>query len=66
MSDELKPRETASDVKPDELRQPDRDVEGDVNPPPAPLIIPGNVGSLDDVPADVLEEGEPTGDDVGR
>ena len=64
MSNEWQPRETGSDVDSDEPRHPDRDAKGEVSPP-APAIIPGNVGSLDDVPSDLLEEGVPTIDDEG-
>ena len=61
MASEPQPYEQESE----EPRQPESNTADDANPP-APAIIPGNVGSLDDVPPDVLEEGAPTGDDEGR
>ncbi len=64
MSDEWQPREKDFDGDSDKPRHPDRDAKGEGSPP-APAIIPGNVGSLDDVPSDVLEEGVPTVDDEG-
>jgi hypothetical protein len=64
MPDEWQTREKASDGDSDEPRHPDRDAKGEVSPP-APAIIPGNVGSLDDVPSDLLEEGVSTVDDEG-
>ena len=64
MSHEPQPPEKASDVEPDEPRQPDPDGKDDESARAWP-VIPGNVGSLDDVPADVMDEGVPTVDDEG-
>ncbi len=64
MSQEPRPHEEEPGVESDEPRHPDRDAKGEVSPP-APAIIPGNVGSLDDVPTDWMEEGMPTVDDEG-
>ena len=64
MCDEWQTRQKESDVDSDEPRHPDRDANGQASPP-TPAIIPGNVGSLDDVPSDVLEEEMPTVDDEG-
>ncbi len=63
MPHEPRPSEEESDVGSDELRPSDPEAEGEVSPPAR--VIPGNVGSLDDVPADWVEEGEPNVDDEG-
>ncbi len=63
MPHELRPSEEASGVESDEPRQPDPDAEGEVRHPAR--VIPGNVGSLDDVPTEWVEEGGPTVDDEG-
>ncbi|MDP9368750.1 MAG: hypothetical protein M3Q03_10830 [Chloroflexota bacterium] len=54
MDREPRPSEEEPGIGLDESRQPDPDVEGGENPPAR--VIPGNVGSLDDVPDDILEE----------
>lgn len=64
MSQESKPREQERDVELGEPRHPDPDMEGEESPH-APTIIPGNVGSIDDVPIDLIEE-EVSTDDDGR
>jgi hypothetical protein len=56
MSHEPQRCEKESDVESDEPRQPDADARGDENLSAWP-IIPGNIGSLDDVPDDLREEG---------
>ncbi|MDP9355033.1 MAG: hypothetical protein M3R02_07080 [Chloroflexota bacterium] len=63
MPHELRPSEEASGVGSDEPRQPDFDAEGEASPPAR--VIPGNVGSLDDVPTEWVEEGVLTVDDEG-
>ncbi len=64
MSQERRPHEEEPGIESDEPRHPDRDAKGEVSPP-ASAIIPGNVGSLDDVPSDVMEGEMPTVDDEG-
>ena len=64
MSQERRPQEEEPGIESDEPRHPDPDANGKVSPP-APAIIPGNVGSLDDVPSDVMEGEMPTVDDEG-
>ncbi len=64
MSEESRPHEEEHGSELNEPRQPDPDAEGEESPP-APAIIPGNVGSLDDVPGELMEEGLPTVDDEG-
>ncbi len=63
MPHEPRPSEEASDVGSDELQPSDPDAEGEVSPPAR--VIPGNVGSLDDVPADWVEGRKLTLDDEG-
>jgi hypothetical protein len=62
MCDEWQTRDKEPDVDSDEPPHPDPDAKDDGSPP-VPAIVPGNVGSLDDVPSDVLEEEMPTVDD---
>ena len=64
MSEESRPHEEEHGIELNEPRRLDHDANGEVSPP-APAIIPGNVGTLDDVPADLMEEGLPTIDDEG-
>ena len=64
MSEESQPHEEEHGSELNEPRHPDHDANGELSPP-APAIIPGNVGSLDDVPSDVMEEGLPTVDEEG-
>ncbi len=61
MPHEPRSREEVSGVGSDEPRQPDFDAEGEASPPAR--VIPGNVGSLDDVPTEWVEEGVLTVDD---
>lgn len=63
MPHEPRSREEVSGVGSDEPRQPDPDAEGEASPPAR--VIPGNVGSLDDVPTEWVEEGVLTVDDEG-
>ncbi len=63
MPHEPRPSEEEAGVGPDESRQPDPEAEGEVSPPAQ--VILGNVGSLDDVPADAVEGGVPTVTDEG-
>ena len=63
MSEESRPDEEEHGSELNEPRHLDSDAQGEGSPP-APVIIPGNVGSLDDVPSDVME-GMPTVDDEG-
>ncbi len=64
MSEESRPHEEDHGSELNEPRQSDPDAEGEESPP-APAIIPGNVGSLDDVPSDVMEGEMPAVDDEG-
>lgn len=64
MSQEPQPSEKESDVESDEPRQPDPDARSEEHSSAWP-IIPGNIGSLDDVPDDLMEEGVAIDDDEG-
>ncbi len=62
MTQEPHPREEQSNVESDEPQpvQPDDPSEEDLS---RREIIPGNVGSLDDVPADLTEEADVVDDE---
>jgi hypothetical protein len=64
MSHEPHPCEKEADLESDEPRQPDPNASGEEHSSAWP-IIPGNIGSLDDVPDDLMEEGAAIDDDEG-
>jgi hypothetical protein len=64
MSQESESRESERDVEPGGPGHRAPDGEG-AESLPAPTIILGNVGSIDDVPPDLIEEEVSTDDDEG-